>query len=411
MSKKQNKIVDQQCFDEKYTISEHDIDLSNLFKFQNSVLRVFGFYHHPNDSIIRKSYCVFIIILLLFNMLWHFTTFDFFYNREEKFSTKLLMKIGGILFPLNCFLNSVYLFIIQERRSNIIDFEINFEKLFNKYHNIEKRQHEIQKMKFFSNIIFFVGMLIAFMFICVYFFSLFSSSATRDFYGDFNDTLQYLEFDSETNIPFRLFCGILSVFATLSFVCTTSYYINYCGIMCKLLNYFNKTLEMFLVNNMLDFNDGLIFTKEIGFEELRKWHLKLCDLIQILNNCFKGFIFIVLSLHIPILIINLYIISNSNCIKYIDKVVIPAWMLISIFIIVIVIYIACRINTKVCLFYRTKLSFVVTLYLKAHESLQEIYYLQGDYYSQFGLHKVLKINFFLILMFKNFSYIDSNDDK
>ena len=86
-------------------------------------------------------------------------------------------------------------------------------------------------------------------------------------------------------------------------------------------------------------------------------------------------------------------------------------MLISIFIIVIVIYIACRINTKVCLFYRTKLSFVATLYLKAHESLQEIYHLQGDYYSQFGLHKVLKINFFLILMFKNFSYIDSNDDK
>ena len=349
MNIKKIKVNPELCSGEETNKTSSYIAVKDLLKFQNVVLRVLGLYHHPNDSVFSKMYCMLTIFLSLYNLVRYFLLYNFVSNRSESFSIELLMKIVLSLFPIYCFLNGMFMYIVQQKKWKILKLDEHCEELFNKYQDVNRRQCKIKRFKFILIIITCTTLFIVCSLSSLALLSLFGDTKTRDFYDGFNTTLLYFEFDGKINTPYRIFVAIIMIFSGASCVCTASYYINYCCIMCKLLEDFNEAFKFFLINNILEFQDGSNYANEKGFEELRKWHLKLCDLIKILNDCFKYFILITLMINIPVIILILYITSDTNgCSKSLNKLALVLWTVVSFTVIWTVIFVASRINNKVC---------------------------------------------------------------
>ena len=317
--------------------------LDELLRFQRIVLRIFGLYHHPNDSIVWKIYCMFVVFILLgFDVVRHLILFD----KNGSFNSKLLMEIIVSLFPLYCFLNGLIMFIIQEHKSKIFNFNLNFNIIFNEYQTETRKNIEMRKIKQISIITTCITMIITILIVIIHLVSLLGPSEIR-----VHSSFKYFEFNGEFNIAYRIVIAIIFCFTLSACMMVASYYFMYFLIMSRLLDYFNQNFKEFSVKNELKLNDESICEDETGFERLRVWYLKLCDLIIILSNCFKNYIFNTLMINVPIIILILFIVSDpKDCTKGINKISLSMWFIVAVALILTVVIITGKINTKVYIY-------------------------------------------------------------
>jgi hypothetical protein len=320
--------------------------LDEVVWFVRILLRIFGFYHQPSDSIAWKIYGFFVVFVLLgYNVVRQLLLFE----KDESFNSNFLNKIIITMFPLYCFLNALLMFIIHEKKTKILNFNLNFNKIFNEYQTETGKRIEMRAIKRIGIIITCISIIISIFIFSFSLISLFGPPEIQDFYSkDIKNPLEYFEFNGENNTTYRIIVAILQVFTISACFIVASYYFIYCIIMCRLLDFFNQSFKKFLLKNELILNDEIIYENEIGFERFRTWHLKLCNLVKLLNDCFKDYIFITLSMNVPVIILILYIVSDSNnCSNNFNKITLSIWFINAIILISSIVIAACRINVKV----------------------------------------------------------------
>ena len=343
--------------------------LINLLKFQNISMRFFGIYQCPTDPLIWKLYCTLILILLWYNSFKFGCGFIPFYHKEElNFNVSLMRQILTFLWLLCCSVNGTILFIIQKDATKMLKFRTSFDKIFNKYHH----ESETRYIKAIVIVITSITLVLIINNIILVSFGLFvdlGKNKTLDtvvvpypFYTEWN----------HSNVAYRVFCEVLMIYSNGAWLLIISYYFSHCFTLFRLLDCFNEKFKLFCHTNEYKLNDDSFLKDETAFEELSKWYLELCDLIKILDSCFKNLIAFSLWFYSPFILIFSALFSryNATCNDGLKFAMLPYWLVAATAIMFILAFGASRISTK------------------AHQSSDEIFNIQVDNYSHLGRLKV-----------------------
>ena len=335
-----------------------DVVNTKIMKYANSIMRIFGFYHHKSDRLILKVYPIFVLFIMWFNTLRCFSSFNFFYNQSEPFSAELVLKIVTILWLFSCSANTTVIYINQAFSCREAELIKTINTLLEANQDCKRIVDQASRH---INLIFLISLAIGFFNQTAFLVSMFGPKEMRSLFililAPFHRTDWAVE-----SIPFKMFSAFLFIFMSLSWTLNVAYYGSYCQIFIEILKNYNKRMSYFISNHVIipsnenfpkpDPNDSiekLSFAIEADFEELRLYHLKICNAIKILNKCYNKFIALTLLCYIPLICVILYAIAdwNNNCITGLKSVAFPFWLVVGILIIVIIVNYGARINTLV----------------------------------------------------------------
>ena len=335
---------------------------TKIMKYGNFVMRAFGFYHCKSDKLILKVYPIITLIIVWFNTIRTISCFNFFYNESESFSAELAIKIVSILWLFSCSINITIIFINQLINSRE-------EELIKSINSLLKENEDlndiVRKSSRCVKIIFTLSLVVGFFNVIVFMVTMLGPKEFRALFIVFLAPFHKTEW-AVNSIPYKLYSSLLFVFTSLGWTLNVAYYVSQCQIIMEIQKNFNKRMSKFIENNVIipncdietahlsrsypnDSNESQSFAVEADFEELRVYHLKICNVIKVMDKCYNQFIALTLLCYIPLVCIILYVVADwtNNCITGLKAVMFPFWLAVGLLIIVIIVNYGARINTLV----------------------------------------------------------------
>ena len=227
----------------------------------------------------------------------------------------------------------------------LIKFEKLYEDIFEEYQENEDKEAKLIKKAVLISTFIGISMCLGNLII----------STLSLFIDSFQSVLSYLltPFYNNTavsqNVAYKLFCIIISTYATSSATMYITHYFNYCLITIRLLKHFSKKFKILVQKNEISLKNKNSLVGELAFEELTNWYLKLTTLVQCLNVCFQKFIASALLCCITGSFLLIWIITtwSPTCITGLLVFIIPFWLVTVVIILLVIILSAVEINLQV----------------------------------------------------------------
>ncbi|RNA43864.1 hypothetical protein BpHYR1_026121 [Brachionus plicatilis] len=259
-------------------------------------MRIVGLFHRKNDKWFLKAYPLLVIIIQWLSFARLFSLFEFWDGGSDSLSAELVYKI---IFILWCFLTSA-----RAAFNSITSF-----------------------ISLFGSDYFFQA------------FSLFLAPFHKETW-------------SRHNVPYKIFNNILISYSSFIWMITISYYLALCEMTVFIFKNFNRQFRNLVNNKTLVSHKQFLqenrYEVEDKFDELRKKHLKIGKTIQQMNKCYQQFVGIILIIYTTGLLMLLYIITdwNGHCIQGILTILYPFWTFCCLFILILSITFAARVQEK-----------------------------------------------------------------
>lgn len=341
-------------------IEEHLNDTIKLeelrcMKFSFLIMKIFGSYFDKKQHWLYKFYCCLVLIGLFLDFFKTINVFNFFIGESEVFNAFLVLKIIGLMWLLLCSFNNVILVINQAKNDRQQLYFKNCNILF-KYSKNSKAQ-----VKYLSLFIYIVYIIALTIIIGQYVFQIYCTFFTTEF-ASYIVLAPFHRTDwAKNSIPYKIFVTLLQAYTASAWVLPVAYYAMQCAISYSLLDEFNHQFKYFVDNNAIVPNnnrysmstevreDGKNYANEKSFDHFIDWHLKLCNTVRVLNQCYKEFIGLTLLLNIPMIFLLLYIMAdwNGNCVTGLNQFMYPFWLFSLSIILLIVLSLAISLNIKV----------------------------------------------------------------
>jgi hypothetical protein len=345
-------------------------NMSNIYEdviaYPRVLMRLFGIYHDKNDKIVIKMYSILVLLSQWFLFCKFFTVF----KKNETFSGELVLKIVTLLWMLVVILDGCFLFINQE----MITKENNLVNHFLDLLHFVKDKYKMKKtIRLKVSITFCIAFCFGLFNSISAIFSLFGPSS---FYSAFSGLLSPFEnIDSNVGlITYKLAITLIFCYFSLSWTLSIAYFVSHCIIMVELLKDFNKSCIDMIENKVFTLdpsedtdsnndnddyskikriylcsNDKKLAASEKEFEFYRLWHLKLCQCVNKLDNCYNLMIAVTITFYTCIFLLILYTMSDwdGNCIRGIMEILYPFWAFVGAFLMCLMILVSSKINSQV----------------------------------------------------------------
>ena len=355
-------------------INKNSKSTSNIYddvlNYPRFIMKIIGINHEKTDQIKIKIYCIFVLLLQWFTICKTFTIF----KRDETFSGKLVLKIVTLLWMFLVAFNGSLLFINQEIISKEKNLIIHFLECF---HFSKNKPRIKNKIRVKVNITFTIALCFGIFNLISATVSIFGPSAFYPAFGNFLSPFQNID-SSAGLVIYKLAMLIIIGYFSLSWTLVIAYFLSHSIIMVELLKDFNESFINIIKNKIftsnssdnnkeidtyndkndssdtisriyLCSNETRCLASEDEFDFHRLWHLKLCQCINQLDNCYNLFIAFTITFYTCIVLLILYTMSdwNGNCIRGLMEILYPFWGFVGAFLMCLIILLTARINTQV----------------------------------------------------------------
>ena len=351
----------------------------DVLNYPRVLMRIFGIYHEKTDQISIKIYCIFVLLLEWFMFCKTFTVF----KKDETFSGELVLKIVTLLWMFIVAFNGSLLFTNQEMISKEQTLKIHFLECFNFSKNISRVKNNIYLK---INLTFMIALCFGIFNLISAIVSLFGPSSFYPAFSNFLSPFQNID-SGPVLIIYKIVMIIIIGYFSLFWTLVIGYFLSHSIIMVELLKDFNESFINIIKNRIftsnpsynnkeidtnnnkddssatinriyLCSNETRCFGTEEEFDFHRLWHLKLCQCINQLDNCYKLFIAFTVTFYTCIVLLILYTMSdwNGNCIRGLMEILYPFWGSVGSFLMCLIILFTARINTQVI--YSRHLNFI-----------------------------------------------------
>jgi len=324
------------------TSENFEVVHSKIMRHPKIILRLFGFYHEKTDGLAIKAYCISMLLIIWFNSLRYFFSFEIIYGRSEKFlSINFLYKLIFITsHPLYATYSTI-IFINQEfnNRERMLLDELN--SLFQYVKDVET---SAKKLSIIIKIIFLLtftnSTILCFGFIKGVFFSDHLSHNERELVKIHLSPFHRQDWP-QNSLSFKIGICIIRSLSGIHASFTVAYFLSYCKILLFLFDDFNRKFQGFIL-------DSQSKTNENEFEKYRLLHLKLVNAVKKMDVCYNQFLgCIIIGSTIGIVIIGYLFSIRSIIIESENSTSTFGYVLLAITFTWLFIYFAADVNTKV----------------------------------------------------------------
>jgi hypothetical protein len=181
------------------------------------------------------------------------------------------------------------------------------------------------------------------------------------------------------SIPYKLAMTLILSYLSLCWTLSIAYFVSHCIIIVELFKDYNQCFIYIIKNKSFgptnecinpnihdELTEECLKIKKIylngsdlsetgseeEFEYYRLWHLKLCQCVSSLDNCYNLFIAVTITLYTSIFLLIIYTMTdwNGNCIRGLMEFLYPFWALVAIFLMFLIIIFAAKINKQAHLY-------------------------------------------------------------